>query len=196
MKTHLIKLIWGLVLLAAATSAKAQGYVYTVNIQQLGNDVVASGSGSWDTSAMTYEASGPIPADDMSPFFGYLSFGPLNVTTSEYATEFTVDTQGFGSSMFGYTVSSTSGEALLVHTSSSTFCIQNGYVSGTTVASSDTWSGSTFKSLGLTVGNYTWTYASGAGIYNVDVLAVPEPSNLAFSALGGLGALLTIRRRI
>ena len=62
------------------------------------------------------------------------------------------------------------------------------YVSGSVLSASDTWSGQTFASLGLTPGTYTWTWGSGADAdfftMNIEGSAVPEPSSLLLASSG------------
>jgi hypothetical protein len=63
-----------------------------------------------------------------------------------------------------------------------TLFVPTGYVSGTALSATDTYSGQTFVSLGLTPGTYTWTWGTGANADSFKVqigpaaTAVPEPS--------------------
>ncbi len=60
-----------------------------------------------------------------------------------------------------------------------------GYSSGTALSATDTYSGQTLVSLGLTAGTYTWTWGTGADAdsltVNIGVASVPEPSSLALA---------------
>ena len=75
-----------------------------------------------------------------------------------------------------------------------------GYVSGGALSSNATWDNQTFSSLGVTPGEYEWTWGSGAHAdsFTLDIVtaAVPEPSSVGLVALPlGLGMLLAAQRR-
>jgi hypothetical protein len=73
-----------------------------------------------------------------------------------------------------------------------------GYVSGSPLSGTSTWSSSTFDSLGMTKGTYVWSWGAGAlGAGDtltliVDADAVPEPTA---AALALTALCLTISRR-
>lgn len=73
--------------------------------------------------------------------------------------------------------------------------VPSDYVSGTPLASTSTWNGTTIAGLGLTPGSYIWTWGSGASADSatLNIEAVPEPSNLALLALGATA--LVVRRK-
>ena len=70
-----------------------------------------------------------------------------------------------------------------------------GYSSGDPLAGSATWAGETFASLGLAPGEYTFTIPSDT--FTVVIGQVPMPATLLLlvSAVAGLGAVRTWRRR-
>ena len=81
---------------------------------------------------------------------------------------------------------------------SSELYVPPGYTSGDVITSgSAQFYSQTFASMGLTEGNYVWTWGSGG---NTDSLtfqigAVPEPSSTIMLGIGALG-IITCRRRI
>jgi len=188
-----------LVLLAAVlllgATARSQS-VFTVTIQQSGSDVVAVGSGNFDSADLTEFGVGNISYTEVDPADGQVTMGTNGPCVSFLGT-FT-GPANFGPGGFTLSYAGYNGTSLSVQTAGNGnfyLYIATGYVSGTAVASSALFSGETLNSLGLTPGVYTDTYAAGGGIYNVDVLApTPEPGTLALSAFGGL-ALLGLRRR-
>jgi hypothetical protein len=74
--------------------------------------------------------------------------------------------------------------------------VPTGYVSGDPLSDSETFDNATFASLGLTVGDYTWTLPSDS--YTIDVeapVAVPEPASLTLLGISAGMTLLAARRR-
>jgi len=179
-----------LVLLAAVlgmASSSSQADV-TIYINQVGSDVVATGSGSLDITDLTYNP-GALSSPGVIPNQGVIEEGPLAVATSYY-------TAVTGPTAFG-----TSGQSLPTFGSGDEFGISGwnhtlvlptSYVTGTSLSSSDTYSGQTISSLGLTPGTYTWTWGTGAHADSLTVqigpatTAVPEPSTAIVAVLGAV----------
>jgi len=65
----------------------------------------------------------------------------------------------------------------------------DGYISGSALSGTATWSGTTISSLGLTPGTYTWTWGTGpdADSLTVNIGVVPEPSTLTLLGIGIAG---------
>ena len=78
-----------------------------------------------------------------------------------------------------------------------------GYVSGASLGTSTaTWSGATIASLGLTPGDYVWTWGSGATAdsFTIDIIsggapAAPEPGTWTMMLLGLAGLAFARARR-
>ena len=176
-------------LVAATAAANASPYVVT--LEQVGSDVVATGSGEinlagFPGSFLTSTASAAIRAD---PDYILLGTGELQ----GYGLSITGPSSfGSGSGTFA---DLSSGDAVGIN-GSNTIYLPDGYVSDTALSSSATWDSATFASLGVTPGTYVWTFGTGADqSITLDIVAsTPLPAALPLFATG-LGALGFLSRR-
>jgi hypothetical protein len=170
--------------------------VITINLQQVGANVVATGSGAVNVTALSVDGVSNssqiwpvwfpeslliIGTGQMSAWFGSIT-GPANFgtgTTQTYADSSTGDKIGIAANHDVY--------------------LPLGYVSGTPVSGTSTWDNSTFASLGVTTGTYTWNWGNGA---NADSLVlnigapVPEPASTALLLSGLLVVGARLRRQV
>jgi len=171
---------------------------YTVTLQQVGSNVVATGSGAVNLTGLTFVISG---ADNpgVVPFSGVISTGPFASMIDVY--------QGFtGPTDFG------SGAGALPNTASGDFVGISGvglglfvplnYISNTALSDSMTFNNATFASLGVTPGTYEWTWGSGLPNQNFTLIipqagvGVPDGGTTA-SLLGcALLGLTALRRKL
>lgn len=166
---------------------------FVLTIQQVGSNVVATGSGSISTTGLTLEqASGPS-SGGLNPSLG-ISFAGTGSST-EFDGSFS------GPSSFGsgsYNGSSSDGGSLVGYAGNNNqyIFLPVGYTSGVLLTDTSTWTGTTLSSLGITTGSYTWTWGGGSTqSYTVNVLnSVPEPSTWAMMA-AGVGVMFGFRRR-
>jgi hypothetical protein len=174
----------------AATGASAAPFI--VQLTQVGPDVVATGSGTFDLSPLT----GPGFGGEQ----GYLAptlpivivGGPTGGGTAGiYGGSFS------GPSNFG------SGTSIAASISSGDFAgiaglvnliVPIGYVSDTPLSDSATFSGQTLSSLGITPGTYIWSWGSGPDDSYTLVATVPEPTCIAALAIPAAIGLLRRRR--
>lgn len=179
---------------------------YIVSLQQVGPDVVATGSGTLDVTGLTLNggggAQGHIEPDSANinvgagPIDNYLiNFGPPDNFNGP-------DNFGPGGPRFSDTFS---GSIVAISNDAHFGVFQGeldvpqGYVSGTPLGlSTATFTGQTFSSLGVTPGIYEWTWG-GAGVNQnftlyagVPVPAVPDSGStfglLILSLTGLFGA--------
>lgn len=159
---------------------------------QSGPNVVATASGSIDTSLLTFygspfgAAQGSNPSDAFiglggSPLEGYSGLsGPLSF--------------GAGGFAFG---TSTTGSGFEINGSTSLLFLPVGYLSGSAVSDTETWAGQTITSLGFTPGTYVYR-AGRTDMVTINVASpagVPEPSTWAMILSGFAVVGLALRRK-
>ena len=131
---------------------------FNVTITQVGNDVVWSGSGSFNLTALTSAGPGSIVG-------GYNSgqavwaIGP-NTSVDTYSGTITYPLT-FGTSAVGVTSNTGSTFGILPGGSGRLLYVPSGYVSNTNISGSSTYANKTIASAGLTPGTYTWSWGSG-----------------------------------
>jgi hypothetical protein len=132
---------------------------FNVTVSEVGADVVWSGSGSFNLTALIpgplQNTSGGFQADQ-----AIWAIGP-NATVDSYSGVTTFPTSFGGNgvavtsntgSTFGILPGATAGRLLYVPT---------GYVSNSTISGTSTYASKTIAGMGLTPGTYTWSWGSG-----------------------------------
>jgi hypothetical protein len=183
----------GLLALALAIPARA-GVIYTLS--QVGPDVVGTGSGSFNITALTFSQITLSFDADMNPILGRLLTGN---TLANYRS--ISGPANFGSGV-GSFAPSTSGDFFGVQGSEGILNVPQGYTSGSPLSATNTWSGQTFASLGATPGTYTWTWGNEVnGNFDFFTLqigpaatVVPAPPTLLLGLVGA-GCVVWIRRQ-
>ena len=159
MKTHVLKSL-SLCLLASALHAPASQAAYTITLQEVGANVVATGSGSLNLAALVPAAGVLAWPNALIPDNGTLGVGPLVADCTLYAGNVSfpaaIGTGGFvaPSSGTGSFVGTVGGGYLVVPLR---------YVSGSSLGESETaFVGRTLADLGLAPGEYVWSWGEGA----------------------------------
>jgi hypothetical protein len=166
---------------------------YVVTLEQLGSNVVATGSGAIDLTGLTFLGSSGV-ASFMTPAIGLIHTGPIIATAASAYSGLTGPTS-FGSG--GETVASTgSGDVVGIEGAPSEevpagfLVVPEFYTSGASLSDTSTFDNQSFTILGVIPGTYEWTWGSGANqnfTLQIGPAAVPAPS------IGrGLPALLAI----
>jgi len=183
-----------MVLLLASPATSRAGVI--INMEQIGPNVIATGGGSIDTTNLTFIGvtynSAWVWAGASAAVVGGHEIVPEDVYRG------ITGPSSFGSGIqFFATSGSGDGFGVVADT---VLDLPSDYISGSLLSATSTWSGSSFSSLGLTPGSYTWTWGTGAHAdsftLNIGV-PVPEHTTLTmalFVGLVGIGARLWSRR--
>ena len=183
----------------------AANAAYTITLSESGGDVVASASGSINLTALTLNNNANLRAY-VEPSAPAIVVGPAALTAAT-TYDGVAGPANFGAGAFLVANSGTGSIAGLDHSS---VIVPNGYVSGSAISGTATWTGATLASLGITPGTYTWTWGTGpdADSLTLQVTApitppaggvqgVPTLSEWAVIGLSGLllAAAVVKRRR-
>ena len=183
------------VLLGSATPAQSE---FILDIDQIGSDVVVTGSGTLDLT----DLSGPFAnsfSAFMTPQFSQIANGsPIDVPVDVYGG-ITGGPVSFGPGNGAASFPNT-GSGDLVFINLGMLLVPSGYGSGAALSNISTYSNQTFATLGVTPGTYVYTWGNGdhADTLTLNInAAVPEPASLTLlgSALLGFAASRRHRRR-
>jgi hypothetical protein len=175
------------IIMGGLSVRSAQGG-YLVTLQEVGSDVVATGSGILDTTLLAINVNPTFAPGLVQPNAAAINTGPTGFTSNAALlgnlvsgpTNFGSGGQTLASSGSGDTV----GFALLPPGQFSLFVPQNCQNRGTCGPLSDTstYPNASCASLGITPGTYTWTWGSGADQnFTVQVGAAPASQLLNIS---------------
>jgi PEP-CTERM motif-containing protein len=199
---NVMKLSWCLGLAAAALCSAPADATVTININEVGSDIVATASGSLDLTGLVslgdfnnngydsivsayavIEVGVPGPPEAVAVYStlpGPSNWGSVNVSGGAAAAS-------YAGTQFGIV---NVGSGLEVD-------VPVGYTSGSTILGTSTFLSQSFASLELVPGQYVYTGPNDEIIVNIGPIssAVPEPSTWAMMLLG-IGAVgLALRRR-
>ena len=182
---------------AALFVQPAQADGYTVTLEQVGSNVVATGGGALDLTGLTFEQNFLNAPPQIQANFSLMITGPGGANQSQYVG-FTGPTN-FGS---GTLVFADTGSGDGVGIFGTSIIVPQGYISGAALSSSATFNNATLASLGATPGFYSWTWGDGENqffaleIGSVGVPGVPDGGSTV-SLLGcALLGLTALRRKL
>jgi VPDSG-CTERM motif len=179
--------------LGMTQSARAN-FIATIN--QVGTDVVATGSGTLDLAALIPFGGGTGSAA-IVPNTGQLVLG-VGGPVFVYSGVSGPTSFGSGGPTFP---DSSSGDLVGIAGSGLGFLVfPQGYSSGNPLSDTSTFNNATFASLGITPGTYTWTWGTGqhADSFTLQIgpASVPDAGStlplLSFALLG----LVALRRKL
>lgn len=156
---------------------------FQIVFDQVGSDVVATGSGSLpDLNGLTIQFTGSSsPLVNPSPLGPNVRVGST-ATAGFYLGDF-VKTGSLGS--INSTSSATSGSGPIFGFTGSFLALPVSYGLGTQLNSTATWTNTTLQALGLVEGSST-NISWDSGARSMSISVVPEPSTWLM-AVGGLG---------
>lgn len=157
---------------------------FTITLNEVDSNVVMTGTGSIDLTGLTLVTSGAGPM--MGPGMGVSSATFIGGATGGYYdtySGFTTTPSNFGTGSGGAS-SLSSGDLFGVIMNMAPpylLLVPSGYTSGTQISGSQTFSGGTFTTLGLTPGTYTYTWSGGS----IDVvIGGPAPTPTPTPSVG------------
>ena len=197
MKTLVLAAIrCSLMFTAVAALSVQPAQAFMVTLEQVGSNVVATGSGAINLTGLTRHGVSPaIPylrasSGIINTGIGFLSFG---------YTGFTGPTR-FGSGGL-FLPNTKSGDFVSINNSIGDIFLPVGYVSNAALSDSMTFNNATFASLGVRQGTFVWSWGTGLPNQNFTLIigsGVPTPdggttvSLLGFALLG----VAALRRKL
>ncbi|KRB35646.1 IPTL-CTERM sorting domain-containing protein [Acidovorax sp. Root70] len=170
---------------------------YTVYVYQSGANVVASGSGSINTTGLV--SAGPastLPLVRSASALLYIGGTPSVFTAMDMFNGVAGPTS-FGASATTFNADVTTGGLTGIIGSSNRLFVPPGYVSGSAITSSATWNAQTLAGMSLTNGTYVWTWGAGPSADSFTVVigsppTVPSPSSIPTLSEWGLIGLSSL----
>jgi hypothetical protein len=134
---------------------------YTVTLEQVGSNVVATGSGAFDLTGLPDPATA-FAQSLINPFIGNIVTGSSNAPSGAcdaYEAAITGPSSfGRGSETFASSGTGDIAGMLFFGGRDSLLLVPEGYVSGTALSDSATYNNTTLVSLFVTPGTYVWTW--------------------------------------
>ena len=187
--------LFGFALTSVFSIQPAQAY--TVTLEQMGANVVATGSGPINLTGLDFGNSTSTPAL-VAAASGLIQTGP---TTSPLVDQYVGFTgpPSFGSGGFHF-ANTGSGDFVGINADGGVIVVPHGYVSGDPLSSTATWDNASFASLGVTPGTYVWHWGTGLPNQNFTLIiggvGVPDGGSTVCLLGFGLLGLTALRRKL
>ncbi len=185
----------GLFVLAALAFPNPAKAAFVFTVEEIGSDVVVSGTGTINLSDLVQFVSGNSEAIYIIPSQGIIGGGQDGNLATAYLTVF--GPASFGSGSTKVFADLAAGDFLAIDGPNHIITLNSDYDSESFLSNSATYQNQSFASLGLDLGTYVYTWGTGenADSLTVNVTTVPEPATTALLVLGGCAVLFRSRRR-
>jgi len=189
-------IVFGIAVTSLFSVQPAQAYMVT--LEQVGSNVVATGSGPINLTGLTFLRPNLNTGAGIWANMGLIATGPMRAEVDLY--------NGFtGPTSFGrgnlFNANTGSGDAVGIAGRGVLLGVPQGYVSGAALSDSMTFNNATFASLGVRQGTFVWSWGTGLPNQNFTLIigsGVPTPDGgttvflLSFALFG----LATLRRKL
>jgi hypothetical protein len=196
MKTLILAAIRCSLIVTAVTSLfyVQPAHAYEVTLEQVGSNVVATGSGAIDLTGLTFELTTTESGGVVYPSLGTIFTGTTSL--ADVDEFFGISSTTFGSGVARF-ADSGSGDRVGI---SGALFVPHGYMSGAALSDSMIFNNATFASLGVTPGTYVWTWGTGlpnqSFTLQIGQATVPDGGSTV-SLLGcALLGLAAVRRKL
>lgn len=186
----------GAVLGVAMMTAGVANAAVVINISETAVGVLASGSGSFDTTGLVRSSFPNGFSTGLNGGLGVIRFG-LGNNAAGFQTVATSGPATFGSAGPYRDATTAVGPNFGISAFNNSVILPDNYISGSALIGEMVFLGSTLNSLGLTIGTYVYRSANNETVtLNIGPAAVvPEPASWAMMTLGVAGIGYTLRRR-
>jgi hypothetical protein len=151
---------------------------FNVTVSQVGPDVVWSGSGSFNTTALIPNGSQSLSAGFSAPNAAWAIGDPTpSGQTLNVYSGVTTFVSSFGTSGGALGTLSGLGDTfgILPNGTNRNLLVPTGYVSGSFISGSTTYAGTTIAGMNLIPGVYTWSWGTGGNVSTL-VMTIGAPS--------------------